>query len=75
MTMKTRLKPPIWIVVLILAGCTNPKKELTRQILDSPVEQRGLILANLSGEKQVDVYLYAYHKIEPPVILAAELVT
>jgi hypothetical protein len=68
-----RLSPPLWIILLIFSGCTNPDKELTNEILNKPREQRGVALSRLSGEKQVDVYLYAYRRMEPPVILAGEL--
>lgn len=64
---------PILIVLLIVTGCTNPDKELADRILRTPREQRGLELSRLSGERQVDTYLYIYRRTEPPVILAGEL--
>jgi hypothetical protein len=68
-----RLSVPLWTILLISGGCKNPDKELATEILNLPREQRGVALSRLSGEKQVDVYLYGYRRMEPPVILAGEL--
>jgi hypothetical protein len=71
--MKTRLSARLLVALLTVVGCGNPDAELTHQILNMPVEQRGVALSRLPGEKQVAVYLYAYNRTEPPVILAGEL--
>jgi hypothetical protein len=45
----------------------------TREIVKMPHEQREVVLSKLTGEEQIEVYLYAYTRMEPPVILAGEM--
>jgi hypothetical protein len=65
----------ICLVVLVasISWCSNPDKEAAWEIIKTPQEQRGQALSKLSPEKQVDVFVYADTKIEPPVILAGEV--
>jgi hypothetical protein len=44
-----------------------------RAILRLPSEQRRQALTQLTPDKQLDVYLYAATRVEPPLILANEL--
>lgn len=63
----------IAILLLIAIGCANPEKKLADRVIRMPFEQRAVELSHLSGKEQVDLYLYIYHRTEPPVILAGEL--
>jgi hypothetical protein len=68
---------PLWIcfcVPLALAsGCSYPDKEAAWEIIKMPPEQRGQALSRLSPEKQINIFVYANTKIEPPLILAGEV--
>jgi hypothetical protein len=58
---------------LIVSGCRNPAKEATLEIIRMPAQQRERALSQLSPEQQLDVYVYADTKIDPPLILAQEI--
>ena len=60
-------------VLLTVVGCADPDKKLADKILTMHFDQRAVELSHLSGEQQVDLYLYVYRRTEPPVILAGEL--
>ncbi len=66
----------IVFVSLTFASCDGgPDADVkqARAIVQLPREQRRQALAALPPDKQLDVYLYAATRIEPPVILANEL--
>lgn len=62
-----------YVLSSAISGCANPDKELTRELLSLPVEQRAQALSKFPAEKQLDLYMYAYNRMEPPVILAGEV--
>jgi hypothetical protein len=55
-------------------GCTDPNAKHARAIIEMSPQQRRQALAELPPDKQLDVYLYAATRVEPPLILANELV-
>jgi hypothetical protein len=55
------------------SGCNDAEAKQARGIIQLPSEQRRQALAQLAPDKQLDVYLYAATRTEPPLILAAEL--
>ncbi len=74
--MRRRLTP-LWmglgVLLALISGCSNPDKEAAWAIIRTPSEQRGQALSRLTPEKQVDIFVYADTKIEPPLILAGEV--
>jgi hypothetical protein len=56
-----------------LSGCADPTRKLTYEIVRTPPEQRATALSRLPAERQLDVYEYAYRRMEPSVILAGEV--
>jgi hypothetical protein len=72
-----RLLTPLWmglgVLLTLISGCSNPDKEAAWEIIRTPSEQRGQALSRLTPEKQVDIFVYADTKIEPPLILAGEV--
>jgi hypothetical protein len=61
------------IFLYSIGGCANPDRDLTREVIRLPVEERGQALSKFPAEKQLDLYMYAYTRMEPPVILAGEV--
>jgi hypothetical protein len=72
-----RRPTPLWmglgVLLALILGCSNPDKEAAWAIIRTPSEQRGQALSRLTPEKQVDIFVYADTKIEPPLILAGEV--
>jgi hypothetical protein len=65
----------VWLS-FALAGCghsTDPNVEQAKAIIRLPVNQRPKALAELPLNKQLDVYLYAATRVEPPLVLAKEV--
>lgn len=65
----------VWLS-FALAGCggsTDFDAEKARTIVQLPADRRPKALAELPLNKQLDVYLYAATKIEPPLVLAKEV--
>jgi hypothetical protein len=61
------------LLSVIIVGCTTPVGKKTREIVKMSHEQREVALSKLTGEEQIEIYLYAYNRMEPPVILAGEM--
>jgi hypothetical protein len=72
-----RRMTPIWsslgVFLALALGCSNPDKEAAWEIIRMPPEQRGQALSRLPPEKQMDIFVYADTKIEPPMTLALEV--
>jgi hypothetical protein len=74
--MKNQITGGIFIFILCISalpGCADSTRRLTYEIVSTPPEQRATVLSRLPAEKQLDVYEYAYRRMEPSVILAGEV--
>lgn len=60
-------------VLLDCSGCADEDTKQARAIIQLSSDQRRQALARLAPDKQLDVYLYAATRVEPPLILANEL--
>lgn len=64
----------LWLPsALLLIGCEAPERVVTLRIIKLPAEQRLAAMSDLPAEKQVDVFLYAQSRVEPPISLAGEV--
>jgi hypothetical protein len=62
-----------YVLFSLVGGCATPERQLTREIIETPVDKRASVLARFPADKQLDIFMYAYTKMEPPRILAGEL--
>lgn len=61
------------VLLALISGCSDPDRETAWKIIKMSPEQRIQALSRLAPEKQVDIFVYAYTRIEPPTILAGEV--
>ncbi len=72
-------RPAILVLVCVCSllsgcsGCADANAKQARAIIQLPPEQRRQALVALAPDQQLDVYLYAATRVEPPLILATEL--
>ncbi len=69
---------PLTVVITLICstGCDrghNGDAKIARSLIGMSTQQRAEVIRGLPVDEQLDVYLYAGTKIEPPLILANEV--